>query len=130
MAKEKRILIVDDDITLRKALEGKLKKAGFSVVQASDGEEGLELAEEKKPDLILLDIVMPRMDGMTMLTKLRSAEWGKDMPVIILTSLSDAMRITAAMQQDTFDYLVKSDWSIDGIVQEVKERLHMEGSRS
>ena len=130
MAKDKRILIVDDDITLRKALEGKLKKAGFSVVQASDGEEGLELAEEKKPDLILLDIVMPRMDGMTMLTKLRSAEWGKDMPVIILTSLSDAMRITAAMQQDTFDYLVKSDWSIDGIVQEVKERLHMEGSRS
>ena len=87
----KKILIVEDEASLRKALVEKFQREGFETFLAFDGVEGLDQAERIQPDLILLDIIMPKMDGMTMLKKLReSGDWGKQVPVIILTNLSSA----------------------------------------
>ena len=85
----KKILVVEDEISLRKALADKFRREGFAVLEAKDGEEGLAVALKEQPHIILLDIVLPKMDGMTMLKKLRQENaWGKSVPVILLTNLS------------------------------------------
>src|SRR5689334_6315852 len=93
-----KILIVDDEKPLLEALTDKFTREKFSTFGASDGEEGLEVAKRIQPDIILLDIVMPKMDGMTMLKLLREEPWGKDVPVILLTNLSDFTNVAEAME--------------------------------
>lgn len=121
--KKFKILIVEDEIPMREALLFKFQKEGFEAIAARDGEEGLRLAREGRPDLVLLDIAMPKMDGMTMLQKLRQEDWGKDIPVILLTNLSESKKVLEAMEKGVYDYLIKSDWRIEGVVEKVKERL-------
>lgn len=121
-----KILIVEDESDLREALVDKLTREGFDAREARNGEEGLELALKEHPDLILLDIVMPKMDGMTMLKRLREEnEWGKKVHVILLTNLSatDEKIIKAMMENEPSYYLVKSDWKIGDVVKKVKETL-------
>lgn len=120
---DKKILIVEDERTLSKALAFKLTSEGFRVLQARDGEEGLESALRNKPDLILLDIIMPKMDGLTMLNKLREDEWGKDMPIFMLTNLSNAEDVDRATKKGVYDYLIKSDWKLGEIIAKIKEEL-------
>lgn len=120
---KKTILIVEDDIDLLAVLVKKFQMEKFQVLQAPDGKLGLEEAVKHKPDLILLDIIMPVMDGMTMLKKLREDAWGKDVPVIMLTNLSDENKVAEALQGKVYDYLVKSDWNLDDVVKKVRERL-------
>lgn len=122
-SEQKTILIVEDEVSLRLALKTKLLKEGFDVLDAADGEEGLQIALEDHPDLILLDIIMPVMDGMTMLGKLREDAWGKDARVIMLTNLTDEERALDAREHGTFDYLIKSDWKIEDLVKKIQERL-------
>src|SRR3989338_8177678 len=86
---EKTILIVEDEKPLRDALQHTFEAEGFEVMTAGDGRAGLTKALEKKPDLILLDIVMPKMNGTTMLSELRQNIWGRGAKVIVLTNLSD-----------------------------------------
>jgi DNA-binding response OmpR family regulator len=119
----KRILIVEDDIVLAETLSISLVEEQFQVFEAHDGEEGLSLAEEIKPDLILCDINMPKMDGLTMLSKIRETSWGKDLLVIMLTNYSDRQNISEALKHSVFSYLVKSDWDLSQIVDEVKKQL-------
>lgn len=122
----KRILIIEDDVPLRNVLREKFTHEGFSVLEANDGEEGLANALSLRPDLILLDIVMPKMDGITMMRKLRQEnEWGKSVPIILLTNLSsDDERINKAITDDTpAYYLVKADYTIKDLVEKIKERL-------
>ncbi len=119
----KKILIVEDEVALLQVLTEKLKKDNFEVLQARNGQEGLQQAFSLHPDLILLDIIMPVMDGMTMLAKLRIDEWGKSVPVIILTNLSNEQRVAESLQQGVYDYLVKSDWTLEDLVQKIKNRL-------
>jgi two-component system alkaline phosphatase synthesis response regulator PhoP len=83
-----KILVVEDEESLATALKEKVVKEGMEGDVARNGELGLELALRKHPDLILLDIIMPVMDGITMLKKLRDDEWGRSVPVIILTSFA------------------------------------------
>jgi len=121
---KKRILVVDDDNNLRAVLIDKLQISGFNVVGASDGREGLNKAFELHPDLILLDVLMPIMDGQEMLKKLREdEEWGKKAKVIMLTVVEDAVVIAQAVQDGSFAYLIKTDQSIDEIVEKVKGML-------
>lgn len=121
---KKAILVVDDEAPVTKALSDKLTREGFDVLVAKDGEQGLKMSLEKNPDLILLDIIMPRMDGMTMLAKLREDERGKTIPVIILTNLNADDAVTRGVVRDTpAYYLVKTDWTIDEVVRKVRERL-------
>jgi DNA-binding response OmpR family regulator len=125
----KKILVieeVEDDTSLRNVLHDKFALEGFSVLEARNGEEGLAIALSEHPDLILLDIVMPKMDGLTMMKKLREAnEWGKNVPIILLTNLSaDDEKINQAiMENEPAYYLVKSNWKIDDLVEKIKERL-------
>lgn len=121
--KEKKILIVEDEKPLKMTLKRKFESEGFKVIEASDGEEGLKVTEKEKPDLILLDIVMPVMDGMTMLKKLRQEKFGQDMPVILLTNLADTSDVNKAMDLGVFDYLVKSNWEIAEVIRKVREKL-------
>ena len=108
---KKKILIVDDEAPLSKVLKDKFESTGFEVLTAKNGEEGLMKAVTQKPDLILLDIVMPRLDGMTMLKKLREDEWGKGVEVILLTNLSDNDKVRQALKNNVYDYLIKSNWN-------------------
>jgi DNA-binding response OmpR family regulator len=129
MAKEQTkqtILVVEDDIPSLKALVDKLTREGFNTIQAKDGEEGLAVANKNHPDLILLDIIMPVMDGLSMMKKLRAGSpWGKSVPIILLTNLSpDEDRVNKDVAEDLpAYYLVKTNWSMNDVIEKIKERL-------
>ncbi len=118
-----RILIVEDEPAVSKALKERFEQEGFEVTQAQNGQEGLLRASNEKPDLILLDLIMPHMDGITMLQRLREDEWGKLAKVIVLSNLSDDSALARSMEKGVYDYLVKTDWKLEDVVAKVKERL-------
>ncbi|OHA67077.1 MAG: hypothetical protein A3C82_02370 [Candidatus Wildermuthbacteria bacterium RIFCSPHIGHO2_02_FULL_47_12] len=120
---QKTILIVEDEISLLHALRDKLAREGFAVLEAKNGKEGLGIALREHPDLILLDIIMPVMDGITMLKKLRHDLWGVQAAVMILTNLSDAEDVLMRSDKDPLDYLVKTDWKLEDVAAKVKEVL-------
>lgn len=117
------ILIVEDEETLSFALSKKLISEGFRVLTAKNGKEGLEIALKEHPDLMLVDIVMPIMDGMTMIKELRKDEWGKNARAIILTNLSDVQKTAEAVDRGVYDILIKSDWRLDDVVTKIKDEL-------
>jgi two-component system sensor histidine kinase/response regulator len=84
----------------------------------------LETALEKHPDLILLDLMMPKMDGMSMLKKLREDAWGKKVPVIILTNMSSEQKLLEAREANVTDYFIKSDWEIEELPELVANKLN------
>ncbi|MDP2629618.1 MAG: response regulator [Candidatus Harrisonbacteria bacterium] len=125
-AAEKKILIVEDEDALRQILVEEFREEGFQVCEAVDGSEGLKTAEEEKPDLILLDIIMPKMDGMNMLKKLRENRWGKNIPVMLLTNLdNDAGKTLEAAQYGVYEFLVKSRWKLKEVMRRIKEKLNV-----
>lgn len=119
----KTVLVIEDDKSLSRILNDSFTEKGFSVKLAYDGEEGLSVALESHPDLILLDVLMPKMDGMAMLKKLRQDPWGKTVPVMMLTNLNDSQKAVEAVQYDVHDYLVKAQWSLENIAGKIKTRL-------
>ncbi len=123
MNNKKTILIADDEEAYRTLFSKKLIDEGFSVIETKDGEETLLVALEKHPDLILLDLGMPKMDGLTMLKKLREDSWGKNALVFILTNTSDTAKLAEAVQFESFVYLVKSNMSLEELVSKVKQQL-------
>lgn len=123
MKPTQKILIVEDEISLLNVLTDKLTKEGYSVVKAIDGEDGLKLALSELPDLILLDINMPVMDGITMLKLLRKEDAGKKIEVVMLTNFSEYKLLVEAMEQGAHDYLVKSDWKLEDVVKLVHDKL-------
>jgi len=120
---QKKVLVVDDEKVLRELLLSKIGQAGFEVIGAGDGDEGLKKSLAARPDLILLDIVMPKMDGITMLKKLRQDSWGKNVPVIVLSNLNTAEAVEKSLENGVYDYLVKVDYSLDDLVGVVKKKL-------
>jgi len=120
------LLIVEDEVSLRGALRDKFIREGFLVYEARDGEEGLAAAADHQPDVILLDMMMPKMDGITMLIKLRkTTTWAAQVPVFVLTNLGEDDKLTMREILDDANahYLVKSNWSIDQIVTKVREAI-------
>jgi CheY-like chemotaxis protein len=124
MTEIKKILVVEDDVSLLTALHDKLATEGFSVLDAKNGVEGLEIATHDHPDLILLDILMPEMDGLTMLKKLRETLEGKKTEVIVLTNLSDNEKLSQALALGSYEFLVKADWKIQDIVKKIRDKLN------
>lgn len=120
----KKILIVEDDNFLVSALSEYLEEEKYNVYIAKDGLEGLKLSKKIKPDLILCDINMPKMDGLSMLEKIRSSDWGKKIRIIILSNYSDEEKVLKALKHSVFTYLVKSDWELDMVVKKIKEALN------
>jgi DNA-binding response OmpR family regulator len=102
-----RILVVDDENDIVSTIQFRLKSCGFDILTADNGQEGIETATREKPDLILLDINMPIMDGHTMLQRVRSHSELKDTPVIMLTAYSDRNDISKAAELGISDYVTK-----------------------
>ena len=118
-----KILIVDDERDLRVALRLSLEAAGFTVIEATDGIEGLATAEQMRPDLILLDITMPNMNGHQMLRAIRSKPWGRHIHIILLSNADDPRNVTQGITLRGNDYLIKSQTSLEDIVKKVKQHL-------
>lgn len=125
--KKHTVLVVEDEPAMSQAIKDNLISEGFDVLQAKDGAEGLAAASASRPDIILLDILMPIMDGLTMMQKLRALNsWGKKVPIILLTNLSpDEDRIVRRITEDEpAYYLVKTDWKLSDVVEKIRERLN------
>ena len=120
---QKKILVIDDDTDLREALQTSMHSAGYDVLTAADGEGGLLSAFANKPDLILLDISMPKMNGLQVLHTLRRDPWGKDVQVLLLTNADDPTNIVHGVEQKSNDYIIKSQTSLENILKKVKQQL-------
>lgn len=118
---KKILLIVDDEEIVYKALSVQFEHHEIEIISVLNGEDGLKAAFQHHPDLILLDIVMPKMDGLTMLSKLREDEWGKHARVIILSNVSNKKII----KEKVDDYLIKADWNVTDVAKRVKEMLEI-----
>lgn len=122
----KKILIVDDDKIFSKILRDWLVAGGqgrYDVVTAFDGAEGFEVATREKPNLILLDLMMPVLTGIEFLKKLRAEEWGKDIPVIVETQLSDLEKMSEGVELGVRGYIIKSDYSMEAILRQIDDIL-------
>lgn len=123
--KNKKILIIEDDLTLRNVLAEFLEAEEFNVSVASDGEEGLALIGEVKPDLILLDIILPKKDGFEVLKEMKDNKEISDIPVMLLTNLGSLDDIEKALALGATTYLVKGDYQIKEIVEKIKNILFL-----
>jgi DNA-binding response OmpR family regulator len=123
MADKKTLLIIDDEGFVRHALSEKVKQEGIEVLEGNGGTEGVKMALEHKPDLILLDIIMPDLDGWGVLRQLRADEWGKNAQVVLLSILNDEESTMKALEFGVNEFFVKTDWRIDQVVARVKEKL-------
>lgn len=118
------ILIAEDEKPMLKALTDKFSHEGFNVIEARNGEESLNSALKNHPTLILLDLIMPKMDGLVVLKKLREDEWGKTVPIIILTNLNmDNKIIKEVVAFEPSFYLMKSEVKLEEIILKVREIL-------
>jgi CheY-like chemotaxis protein len=120
---QKTILIIEDEKSLREATVDVLQRKNFLTLSAKNGKEGIDIAFKKHPNLILLDLIMPEMDGMTALKKIREDAWGSTVPVIILTNLSAINGNVAddAQAHIPTQYLIKSDWKLHDIIKKIED---------
>lgn len=119
----KKVLFVEDESALQKALSDMLIPNGYQVVQALDGEIGIRTAEVEQPDLILLDLVLPRKNGFEVLTELKKNEKTKNIPVIVLTNLEGVEEVGQALSLGATTYLVKANYSLEDVLTKVKESI-------
>ena len=121
---KKILLIIEDDLVLARMYQTLLQNHGYDVKTAVDGETGLKEALDIHPDLILLDIRMPKMDGMKVMHHLREDKWGKTAPIIILTNLDlSDQRLTGVVKDQPSYYLIKSNNPPDQVLEKVNEIL-------
>ena len=118
-----KILLVEDDVTLVKMYERKFLSDGYEVSVAYDGLEGLEKVAKEKPDLVLLDIMLPKLDGLAMFKKMRSQPETFSTPVILLTNFGQEDAIFECYKLGAIDYMVKADVTPQQVVDKVKKFL-------
>ncbi|KPJ56829.1 hypothetical protein AMJ49_03735 [Parcubacteria bacterium DG_74_2] len=119
----KKILIIEDDKFLRELIARKLRNENFEIVEAVDGEEGVKKAKEEKPDLVLLDLILPGIDGFEVLQQLKSeSEFGKT-PVIILSNLGQQEDIEKGFKLGAIDYLIKAHFTPGEIIEKIQKYL-------
>lgn len=118
-----KILLVEDDITLVKMYEKKFQSDGYEVLVAYDGLEGLEKATNEKPDLVVLDIMMPKMDGLAVFKKMRSQPSTFKTPVLLLTNFDQEDAVFECFKLGAVDYLIKSDVTPQEVVERVENLL-------
>jgi len=120
---EQRILLAEDDRFLRKSAGAMLHRQGFIVMAAEDGEEALRLARTENPDLILLDLIMPKMQGSDVLRALKSDPHTSPIPVIILSNLGQELDSVAAREMGALDYWVKSNLALEELAMRVGQAI-------
>ena len=128
MAKSAKLLIVEDDKSIRDLYEIKLNKAGFEVFTADNGGVGWDMAQKELPDVILLDVMMPIMNGFEMLKKLRNKTETKEIPVIILSNYGEVDQMTQGFLVGATDYLIKAEHTPTDVVDIVNETLKNQGN--
>ncbi len=122
MAKVK-IVLVEDDSFLANMYETKLTLEGFSVVKAADGEEGISLVKKVKPDIVLLDILLPKKDGWQVLEELKKDLRTKEIPVLLLTNLGQEEDVKKGLQLGAVDYLIKAHFVPQEVINKVRDIL-------
>lgn len=120
-----KIAIIEDDTVINQMYRMKFEADGFEVQLADDGKRGVALVESFKPDIILLDLQMPHMNGAEALQEIRSHSWGKDIPVIILTNLGEEEAPKSLRAMGIHSYIVKADLTPSQVVGRVKEALNL-----
>jgi DNA-binding response OmpR family regulator len=123
MSKSKSILLVEDDEFLAELYATKLNLEGFEVSLAVDGEKGLKMAKEVKPDLILLDIILPKMDGCEVLKAIKQDKTIEKIPVILLTNLSQKDEVKKGLDLGATDYLIKAHFMPSEVVKKIKQTI-------
>ena len=116
----KKILVVDDDQFFSKTLETSLKSGEYEIVLAEDGEKGLEQLKKDVPDLIIVDIMMPKMDGISFLKKVKESGDYPNVPILVSSNLSSVKKISDVMALGAVGYVVKSDESLPAIIQDIE----------
>lgn len=119
-----KIAIVEDDVAISQMYRIKFEAEGYTVDTAENGLLGLELIEEMKPDMVLLDLMMPEMDGEEMLTKLRATNWGKDIKVIILTNMGESEAPASIKEMNVEAFILKANMTPRQVAELVKEHLN------
>lgn len=120
---EENILIIEDDKFLRELMSKKLISEGFKIDEAIDGEEGLKKLQEIKPDLILLDLILPGLDGFEVLQRIKDDPGTASIPVLILSNLGQKDEIEKGLSLGAIDFLVKAHFTPEEIVQKIKQIL-------
>lgn len=118
-----KVAIIEDDFSIVQMYQLKFQTEGFDVQTAGDGETGLELIESYKPNIVLLDLMMPNMNGLDMLSKLRSSAEGSKMKVIVLTNMGDTETATRVFKMSANDYIVKAELTPKQVVERVQKLL-------
>ena len=121
--KKYKILLVEDDEYLQKMYATKLENSGFSVIAASNGQEGLDILQKDKPDIVLTDILMPQKDGFEFLREMRSLPEYKSIPVIVLTNLSENQDLKRAKGLGANEYIVKAHFLPSEVVEVIKKYI-------
>jgi len=119
----KTILIIEDDKFLRELISRKLTGEGFDVLEAVDGEDGIKKIKEGKPDLVLLDLILPGIDGFEVLAKLRDDAEISSIPVIILSNLGQREEVEKGLKLGAIDYLIKAHFTPGEIIEKIKNIL-------
>jgi DNA-binding response OmpR family regulator len=120
-----KILIIEDDQILQDSLGSYLAAEGFEVKCAGDGETGVQMALSEKPDLILLDIVLPKKDGYAVLTEIRASAETKNVPIVLLTNLGSISDVEKALELGATTYLVKADYKLEEVTAKIKQILNI-----
>lgn len=120
------VLIVEDDVFLSQIYSKKFDMEGFKVSTADNGEKGFTEAQKKKPDIILLDVLLPKMDGFAVLAKLKASSDTKSIPVILLTNLGQKEDVDKGVEAGAVDYLIKAHFKPSEVVSKVKSVLHLQ----
>jgi len=119
----KKILIIEDEVVLAEMYKEKLEKEGFEVFLASEIGEGIEIAKKEKPDLILLDVLLPRENGVSFLEKIKNEEEIKSIPVIVFSNYDDPQTKKKAFELGVKEYLIKANYTPGEIVEKIKKYL-------
>jgi DNA-binding response OmpR family regulator len=119
----KKILFIEDESALQKTFGEILRQKGYEMVSALDGETGLKLAQTEKPDLIILDLVLPKLHGFEVLRKVKADQEIKHIPIIVLTNLETMADVEKAIELGAMTYLVKANYSLEEVINKVKKAL-------
>lgn len=119
----KKILFIEDESALQKTFGEILRIEKYEMISALDGETGLKLAQTEKPDLIILDLVLPKLHGFEVLRKVKADEKTKNIPVIVLTNLETMADVEKAIELGAMTYLVKANYSLEEVINKVKKAL-------